>query len=621
MKELNYEELGLKAGLEVHQQLNTNKLFIRTKSELNDNYNFEAKRKLRPVASELGEFDKAALDAFKRDETFIYKANTENISLIELDEEPPAPVDKDALRVVSEVALLLDANLVSEASVMRKTVIDGSNTSAFQRTMLISLGGKLKINKEKEVGVETIILEEDAARPISKENGKTTYNLDRLGIPLIELATAPDIRTPEEAVLTAKKIGEVMRLTCGTKRGKGTIRQDVNVSIKKGARCEIKGCQDLEQIKEVVLNEAQRQIDLVELKEELNKKFKFSEKLFSEIKEVTPAFKNTNCKFIKGNVFGIKINGFSGILGKSIGKRRFGSELSDYAKSSGVSGLLHKDELPNYGITNIEVDKINRILECEKEDNFVIIVANKEKCTNAFDAVKNRIKLAFSGVVEETRGAKEDGSSVYQRPLASGARMYPETDLFREVISEDFVKEIKKNLPKSVSEREKYYSKLGLSTNHINEMKLSNYARFFDSVVKKGANPQVASNLLLQTLKELKRENINLKKLREEEIVELLMLEKKGKINKNNLKNAIIEITKGKEIEEILKEQEKNKVDDKDVEKIISNIVRKNEKLVKERKMGSIGPLMGDIMKEEKLQNLDGKLISSILRKEIQKVI
>jgi glutamyl-tRNA(Gln) amidotransferase subunit E len=176
-------------------------------------------------------------------------------------------------------------------------------------------------------------------------------------------------------------------------------------------------------------------------------------------------------------------------------------------------------------------------------------------------------------------------------------------------------------LPKSVSEREKYYSKLGLSTNHINEMKLSNYARFFDSVVKKGANPQVASNLLLQTLKELKRENINLKKLREEEIVELLMLEKKGKINKNNLKNAIIEITKGKEIEEILKEQEKNKVDDKDVEKIISNIVRKNEKLVKERKMGSIGPLMGDIMKEEKLQNLDGKLISSILRKEIQKVI
>ncbi len=614
-----YEKIGLKVGLEVHQQLNTKKLFIRTPSKLEEETNIEIKRNLRPVASELGEYDKSMIDAFSRNETFFYKGNTENISLVELDEEPPQPMEEEALKTIIEVALLCKSKIVNEAITMRKTIIDGSNTSAFQRTMLLSIGGEINI-KNKKIGVETIILEEDACRPIKKEKNEVQYNLDRLGIPLIELATAPDIRTPTEAFETAKKIGEILRLTGKTKRGKGTIRQDVNISIKNGNRSEIKGCQELDLIQIVVEKEIERQADLIELKKELNEKIKNKEKLFSEIKNISKVFNNSSCKFTKNKtVFGMKLNKMNGFLGRTIGTKRFGSELSAYAKAKGVTGIIHKDELPNYGITQKEKNEILKELNCAENDNFVFIVSEKEKAEKAFEAIKKRIIIAFDEVPKETRGMEEDGSSTYQRPLSGEARMYPETDIPTKEISDELLNEIKKDLPKSIKEREKYYEKLGLSINHINEMKLSNYARFFEKIVKKGVNPKVSATLLLQTMNELKRENINLEKINNKKIKELLLLEKKGRINKNNLKNALIEITKGKTIQGIL--SQKIITSEEQAQKIISEIVTKNIQLIKEKKLGAIGPLMGDLMKEEKLKGIEGRTLSELLKKEITKKI
>jgi glutamyl-tRNA(Gln) amidotransferase subunit E len=617
---MNYKELGLKCGLEVHQQLDTKKLFIRTPSILEEETNIKIERKLNPTGSELGEIDQTAIDAFKRKETFFYQGNKKNISLVELDEEPPQPIDKEALKTVLEIALLCNSKIVSEATIMRKTIIDGSNTSAFQRTMLLSIGGNIKINDKKNIGVETIALEEDACRPIKKENNEVYYNLDRLGIPLIELATAPDIKTPEEAVQTAKKIGEIFRLTGKTKRGKGTIRQDVNISIINGNRCEIKGCQELEQIKTVVEKEVERQLDLLELKKELNEKIKNKKELFSTITNISKIFEKSNCKFVKGKtIFGIKIKKMNGFFGKKVGAKRFGSELSAYAKTSGVTGIIHKDELPAYGITEKEKQEIEKNLQCEKEDNFVFIIAEKEKAIKALESIQKRILTAFELVPKETRGAEEDGSSTYQRPLSGEARMYPETDLPNEEINEKMLEEIKKGLPKSVKEREQYYSKLGLSINHIEEMKLNNYARFFEELVEKGVNPKVGATLLLQTMNELKRENIKTE-ISEKQIEELLLLEKKGKINKNDLKNALIEITRGKTIQEILNKKQSNELNENETKKIIIEIISKNEKLVKEKGLGSIGPLMGDLMKEEKIREIDGKLLSELLRKEILRV-
>lgn len=623
MQDDYYKNIGLKAGLEVHQQLNTKKLFIGTISELSDESDLKIIRKLRPVSSELGEFDATALDAFNRNETFIYHANKNNISLIELDDEPPKQTDEKALETVLEVALMTNSKPVDESIIMRKTVIDGSNTSAFQRTMLISIGGEIKINNDKKIGIETIILEEDAARNIEKEKGIVNYNLDRLGIPLIELATAPDITTPKEAFLTAKKIGEIMRLTANTKRGKGTIRQDINVSIKEGERCEIKGCQELDLIETIVKKEIKRQIDLIELKKELNKKIKNKDEIFSDSKiiDLLNTFKNTNCKFIKKNVFGFKLKKLKGVLGKEIGDRRFGSELGDYAKASGVGGLIHRDELPNYGISEKEIEDVCTILNCKQEDNFVIIVDTKEKVIKAKDSIKNRIEQAFNGVVKETRTATLQGASVYQRPLAGGARMYPETDLFSKQITKELINKIKNNLPKSIEERENIYKKLGLKANHINEMKMSNYARFFEELTKEGANPVVCATFLLQNLTELRREGENIKKLTKKEIKEILLLEKNKKINKNELKEITKKILKGENIEDIINNQTQNNVSTKEIEKIIVKIVKNNYKLVKEKKLGAIGPLMGDLMKEKKIRNFDGQKVSALLKKEIQKMI
>lgn len=617
---MDYKNIGLKAGLEIHQQLNTGKLFMRTPSKLTDEADFTIERKLRPVPSELGEYDKAALDAFKRNETFYYLGKNNNISLVELDEEPPQPIDRIALKTALEVCLMCKSNPVKKAVIMRKTIIDGSNTSAFQRTMLLSLGGEIEI-KNKKIGVATIALEEDSARPLKKENGKVYYNLDRLGIPLIELATEPDIKTPEEAVETAKKIGEIMRLTCQAMRGKGTIRQDVNISIAKGSRCEIKGCQDLEQIGIVIEKEVERQIDLLKLMDLLKKNLinkKIPQNFFGEVQEITKLFSNTDCKFIKRKkVFATKLFGMKNILGTKIGEKRFGSELSNYAKAKGVTGLLHRDELPDYGISSNEFQKILTTLDCKEDDSFIIIVAEKEKAEAAFDSVKDRMKIAFEKIPEETRGALEDGSSIYQRPLAGGARMYPETDLLEEEITQTALNEINTTLPKNIEQREKFYKELGLSDNFVNGMRLSNYAIFFENIIKEGANPKVAANLILNDMPELRRNKVNVDSIPLNEIKEILLLESKGKIGKNNLKKTIDKLSKGKTIEEILSATET--IDENKIEKIVAEIVKKNSDLVLQKKLGAIGPLMGDVMKA--LPSVDGKNASLLLKKEIEKAI
>lgn len=626
-EKLNYSDLGLKAGLEVHQQLDTGKLFIRTPSTLTEEVDFTIERRLRPVASEMGEYDKTAIEAFKRNETFYYSGNSKNISLVELDEEPPQPLDKDALKTIIEVSNLCNSTIVSTIIPMRKAIIDGSNTSAFQRTCMVALGGELQIettNGPKKIGVQTIILEEDAARPIKKEEGKIFYNLDRLGIPLIELATDPDIATPEEAILTAKKIGEIMRLTCKTKRGKGTIRQDINISIREGARCEIKGCQELELIGTVIEKEVERQLDLIKLTNRIKLRFTKKEELEAalnhEVKEVTKIFASTEAKFVKGKtVFGLRIEKMNGFLGQKVGAKRFGSELSAYAKASGVSGLLHRDELPNYGISEKEVKEVMFLLGCTEEDNFVLIVASEENAKKAFSAVTNRILLAYEGVVKETRGALEDATSEYQRPISGEARMYPETDIPYEKINEEYISEIKKQLPKNVKEREELYKKNGLSINHIEEMKLSNYARFFEELIKKGTNPTVSATTLLQTLTEIKRENLSVDKISKEEIEKLLLAESSGKINKSLIKKSLIEIIEGKTVEEILSSQKTINISS--IEPIIKKIVSKNEALIKVRGLGAIGPLMSDLLKEKELQEVDKKILSEILTREIKEKI
>tara|TARA_Y100000310_G_scaffold344615_1_gene458318 strand:- start:6802 stop:8685 length:1884 start_codon:yes stop_codon:yes gene_type:complete len=626
--DFDYKALGFKCGLEIHQQLDTGKLFIRTPSILRDDKpHYRIERKLRPVVSELGEYDKAALEAFKKNLTYIYEGYNDTISLVELDEEPPQPIDEDALKTILEVSLISRSNILDELFPMRKLVIDGSNTSGFQRTMLVATGGSIKL-KNQDLGILSIAIEEDAARPMEKTSDKIVYRLDRLGIPLIELATAPDISNPEEAKEAAKAIGNLMRITGKVKRGLGTIRQDVNISIKEGARIEIKGVQELVIIDEYVRREVQRQIKLVELKKELEKRGVNKSTLKGLQKNLSKLFSNTSAKIIKSSlekkniVLGLKLEKFSGLIGTELQpNRRLGTELANYVKTkTGLKGIFHSDEMPNYGISEKEVEETYKALGCKKEDAFVLVCAPEAKGKLALEVVQERCLQCLIGVPEETRGAIDEGNSEYLRPLPGAARMYPETDLESLIVDPKMLKEVEKQLPLSVDEREKAYSKMGLNEKHVNGLKTSNYARFFERKVQKGMDPKRLAVFLLEGLVEARRNGAIMENLNGKTLDEFIKLVHDGKITKEIQLELLVEKSKNpaEPLENLLSKIGATGAEKGEVEKVVKKVIDSNKELVKAKGMGALGALMGDVMKELK-GKASGKEISDELRKELSK--
>ncbi len=272
----DYAKLGFKSGLEIHQQLDTPKLFSGAPSFLrNDEPHYTVMRKLHAVAGESGKVDEAVVHEASLDKTFFYEGYNDTISLVELDEEPAHALNEEALNTALTVALLLNCEIYSTTQVMRKTVIDGSNTSGFQRTVLIAHDGFVETSYG-QVRIATVCLEEDSARLISKEKNKVVYRLDRLGIPLVEIATYPDIINPEQVKECALKLGEILR-ACKVKRGIGTIRQDVNISVKGHDRVEIKGFQDPKMMIKTIDCEIDRQLEDIK-----------SKKIIGEVRNALP---------------------------------------------------------------------------------------------------------------------------------------------------------------------------------------------------------------------------------------------------------------------------------------------------------------------------------------------
>lgn len=265
---IDYKKIGLKAGIEIHQQLDTHKLFCDCPSVLRqDEPDIAVKRKLYAPAGEVGKVDIAAAYEQSKKKTYVYEAYSDTTCLVELDEEPPHEINQEALKIALQISLLLHAKPLAVTQVMRKTVIDGSNTSGFQRTLLLATDGYVEANGKK-IGIASVCLEEDAARIIKQSENESVFRLDRLGIPLVEIATSPDIETPEEAKQVALKIGEILR-SCKVKRGIGTIRQDVNMSITGGSRIEIKGVQEPWLIAKTIETEIERQLELLEQKKKI----------------------------------------------------------------------------------------------------------------------------------------------------------------------------------------------------------------------------------------------------------------------------------------------------------------------------------------------------------------
>lgn len=618
----DWKKLGLKMGLEVHQQLDTeSKLFCPCPTELrDDNYDAEIKRILRPTQSELGQIDRAAYQESMQKQRFNYESYNTHTCLVETDDEPPHDLNKEALDISLTIASLLNMKVVDEFHTMRKQVIDGSNTSGFQRTGLLATDGYLD-TPYGEVKIETLGLEEDAARRVDSEGPYTEFRLDRLGIPLAEITTDPSVHNPDAMQHVAYMIGQVLRST-KVKRGLGTIRQDVNISIAEGARVEIKGVQDLELMPEIVEREVTRQLKLIEIRNKLKER---NAKVIDEIYDIDEVFKDTGSKILKSakSIKAIILKGFDGLIGLEVQPgRRFGTELSGYAKKRGVHGLFHTDELPAYGISQEEVDKLKRYLKVEPEDAIIIVAEKPEVATSALKEVIRRSKMAFDGVVEETRKCLEDGNTEYMRPLATANRMYLETDIPLFQISKEHINKIANNLPELPDEKKvRIIKEYSLSEDLANQLVRTQEADMFEEILKqvKVESTPVAS-VLAYDLKELRRDNHNINNITFDKLVDMFKLLKDNKISKDALNKLLISISDNpsKNVEKLAEENNLTLLSEDDVQKIIENIVSENETMISERQMGAMGPLMGMSMKQLK-GKADGSIVNKIVREEIQK--
>jgi glutamyl-tRNA(Gln) amidotransferase subunit E len=309
----------VKVGIEIHQQLDTReKLFCGCPTILREEEpHYSVCRGLKITSSELGDLDSAAMFESERKKSFIYQGYRDSTCLVELDEEPPHDLNRKAVRVALTVARLLNMTPVDEIHVMRKLVIDGSNTTGFQRTSKVAFSGWLADGDER-IGMQSLCVEEDAARKVSEGKDGITYRLDRLGIPLVEVATAPDIHSGEQAERVARGMGSILKATGMIKRGLGTIRQDLNISIKGGTRVEVKGVQELGIISKVVEYEAARQRALLQIREELARRG--GGKVSLKTIDVTDVFATSVSKVVRkavdsgGRVKAVLLPGYAGLL-------------------------------------------------------------------------------------------------------------------------------------------------------------------------------------------------------------------------------------------------------------------------------------------------------------------
>ncbi len=622
-------------GLELHQQLDTQrKLYCHCPTSVRDDEpDGKLIRRLRPTQSEMGEIDPAALFEFQKQKRFCYEYYNDTTCLVEIDEEPPHNLCEKAIDICLTMTNFLESKPVDEIHPMRKIVIDGSNTTGFQRTAIVAMGGKILVG-DKEIGIQTICLEEDAARKIADDdkNNMRIYRLDRLGIPLIEVATDPDIRSPMEAQDVALAIGTLLRSTGKVKRGLGTIRQDVNISIKGGAIIEIKGFQQLDMLSTLVEFEAQRQETLLKIRKELHKRGISSKEIKNTPIDVTDLFAKSDSKVIMkaiksvGKVYAVKLPGFAGLIGMELQpERRLGTEFSDYAKFWGnVGGIFHTDELPRYGITENDVSNLCKFMKTKENDAVVLVASDEVNCIDAIEAVIKRAKTAVEGVPTETRTPLPNGTSKYARPRPGSSRMYPETDVRPVKITQSRLKKIKKNMPESIEIKEKRFVKeLNLSTDLAHQISRSINVDLFEKVLlETQASTTLVAATLENTLVSLHRDDVPTDNLQENHFIELFSLIQDGKLSPEAIPEVLTYIANNsdKTVQEALEVTGLTMVSTKEIEELIQQIVTERKEFIKDQGERSIGGLMGIVMKELG-GKVDGKTVKNLLQIEIKKII
>ncbi|OIR16583.1 MAG: glutamyl-tRNA(Gln) amidotransferase subunit E [Marine Group III euryarchaeote CG-Bathy1] len=573
--------MKLKAGLEIHQQLDSHKLFCKCESNLDNNREEKKfRRRLHVTKSEMGKIDTAAKT--ERIRNFEYETS-EFDCLVEADEEPPKGPNENALKIALQVAKMLDSKPLEEIQFMRKIIVDGSNTTGFQRTALIAVGGRLKIDGE-DIGIEQICLEEDSCRKGKKED---EYVTDRLGIPLVEITTSPELKSPKKVREAAKELGNILR-ACGVKRGIGTIRQDVNISIPEGERVELKGFQNLDMMIEVIENEVNRQKILS----------KISKANVGSVMDVGKIIKYKN-----EGAMACKISGWKGLLGNKESDNehpRLGKELSEYAKKSGVKGIMHSDELPNYGIDENDVKTIMKELKCDDKDSFVLVLGKEKIARKSLEMVRNRAEQG--GVPKEVRKVLENGKSTFLRPIPGAARMYPETD-----IPPVDLRGIEISKPSTLKER---IEKIKLGKDISKQLVVKGLDKRYENLISKGVNEKIIARILLNEMPEMRKNGIP--EPGDKEILKILKEIEAGNIAKEGIYENLVKLARKEEMSQ-------DTISMEELEKYIIELLEEKKSFVKENGGRAMGPLMGIVM-EKYRGKIDGMIISQKLKEGIERI-
>lgn len=459
----DYKKIGFKCGLEIHQQLKTEKkLFCRCPASVYhkiDEYDAEIIRHMRPTLSELGEYDGTALMEFRTRKNITYRIKNETTCTYEIDDTPPFKINTEALKIAIQISLLAKQSVVGELHIIRKQYLDGSIPAGFQRTGIIGIEGEIPL-KNKTIRLIQLSIEEDSAREISDIGHERVYRTDRLGMPLIETVTYPDMLTPFEAAEACQYLRFLVRSTGNVFVGIGAARQDVNVSAEGGTRVEIKGVAHIKWIPLLTHNEAFRQVALLKIREQLLKRIKPTEWKMNVVELDYNKLKSSAHYILKAKeenkkLIAVNLPNFKGILSHFTQPgKMFSNEITDRLKV--IACLEHPNmlssEMPRPEFFFADGDYIKEALKSGENDAQIIFWTDEYDRQIAIETIEERCQMAFEGVPNETRKGLPDGTTIFERVLPGADRMYPDTDSAPIQIPEEWIEEIKQTLPHDVSD-------------------------------------------------------------------------------------------------------------------------------------------------------------------------
>ncbi|MBS3945944.1 MAG: Glu-tRNA(Gln) amidotransferase subunit GatE [Melioribacter sp.] len=579
MTEKDYETVGFKSGLEIHQQLFTNKkLFCRCPAgQYSTKYHAEILRHMRPTLSELGEYDGTALMEFKTKKDIIYRINRDTVCTYEMDDTPPFLINDDAMNIALECGLLFDCAIVDELHIARKQYLDGSIPTGFQRTAIFALNGKIPY-RNRTIDIVQMSIEEDSCREVSDHGHTRVYLTDRLGMPLIETVTGPNMRTPFEVAEVAEICAKVVRSTTKVRRGIGSAREDVNVSVDGGTRIEIKGVPKIGRIPLLTYNEAMRQWNLLRLREELNKRGITKLSFEASSADITRIIKKAHYQPVRNaidqelKIKCVTLKGFAGLLNwQTQTDTYFSKEISDRVRVIAcltlIPNIIHSDSRGD-NLLSAEWQNIKKNVGAGDNDTMVIVWGNEQDTNMAINEIIIRAREATIGIPSETRQALRDGTNGFERILPGADRMYPDTDLPPTKITEERLSRLKKDLPDKFWQSENWYNQLGIPLDTISELSISKFAKLFKLVVNDfKIDPTLAAVALIQFPKRLKKMGSDISLLTPEMMCDIFTAYKDGLLSRHGIFIAMQKsIVKGKFYPELLPKP----ITSRELEEIIS---------------------------------------------------